>query len=228
LITKFVSSRKIKYAYKNNGFFSAIVEGPRGIGKSSYSLKVLHDIYSSNGYDNDEAWRMALDRTLFEIKDIINFLDKSLRSENREIAMIWDDAGVHASNLDWFVNIRQVKHLQALMDTIRGSVSGLLMTAPNQGGLLKFIRRYDNFILQIIYDPRGGEYRICKGYIKRSLPSGKQLVFSKFRDYYRCRLPQWVYEEYCKKRDKYTVHSLDSLKKLGEKKYEKHRGNRGN
>ena len=89
-----VLSKKILSSHKTNGFTSAIIEGARGIGKSSYALKVFHDVFISMGWNDNVAWDMALDRILYRMNDIIDFLDKSVDKKDREVGFIWDDAGV--------------------------------------------------------------------------------------------------------------------------------------
>ena len=111
-------------------------------------------------------------------------------------------------------HIKEIHLLQSLMDTIRGSINGMLMTTPNQGQLLKFLRRYDNYVIQIMYGEGGGWYRLAKGYIKYTLPSGKQLVYPKFWDKFSCYLPKRVYEKYMEKRESYNVRNIKSLEDI--------------
>jgi len=211
-----VLAKKILSAYKTNGFTSATVEGPRGIGKSAYSLKTLYDIYSSLGYHEDVAWDMALDRMLYRIKDIIKFLGDSSDKTNHEICFVWDDAGVFGSNLKWYTDIKLVHLLQSMMDTIRGSVNGMILTCPNQGQLLKFLRRYDNYIVELSHTEQGGWNRVAKGYIKRTLPSGTQRIYPNYHDYFSCYLPIEVYKKYQKKRNQYNLENIMALKKAQE------------
>jgi hypothetical protein len=208
-----VLAKKLLSSHKTNGFTSAIVEGPRGIGKSSYALKVFYDVFEAMDYNETAAWDMALDRVLFRIKDIIQFLDDNVDKEDREIGFIWDDAGVFGSNLTWYTDIKLVHLLQSMMDTVRGSLNGMLLTCTNQGQLLKFLRRYDNHIINISYAEQGGWNRIAKGYIKRTLPSGMQRVYPNFHDYFSCHLPIDIYERYQVKRMQYNKENITALKK---------------
>jgi len=207
-----VLAKKLLSAHKTNGFTGAIITGPRGIGKSSYALKVLYDVFIAMDYNETAAWDMALDRVLFRIKDIIQFLDDNTDKEEREIGFIWDDAGVFGSNLTWYTNIKLVHLLQSMMDTVRGSLNGMLLTCTNQGQLLKFLRRYDNHIVIISYAEQGGWNRIAKGYIKRTLPSGMQRVYPNFHDYFSCRLPTHIYKRYQIKRMQYNKENITALK----------------
>jgi hypothetical protein len=213
----YVVSRKIYYAYQSNSFFSAIIEGRRGIGKSSYSLTIMHDLFMYLGYEDDVAWDMAIERMLYNISDIVDFIDQS-NGDKKEAVFTWDDAGVFGGNMRYFSHMKEVNLLSSLMDTIRSSVGGVLLTCPSQFGLLKFLRRYDNYLINVIYNPDGGWNRIAKGYLKTSLPSGKCIIYYKFSDYYSAYLPKKVYAEYMQKRNRYNKENAEYLKELIEKK----------
>jgi len=213
----FVATNRILGAYKRNGFFSATVTGARGIGKSSYALKVLQDVYTALGYDNETAWRMALDRCLYRIVDVVDFLEKSSNQKEHEVAFIWDDASVFAAGARWLTHHREMILLQAIMDTVRGSVSAMILTCPDLLKLARFLRRYDDYLIKIGYSPRGGMYREAKGYVRRILPSQQIRVYRNYLDSYSCYLPNWVYDEYCLKRDDYNRENTRYLKELLEK-----------
>ena len=205
-------SKKILWAWRSGGFTSGIVEGPRGIGKSGYAMNILHDVFLCQGYHDEVAWDMALDRMLYRITDIINFLDKSTRKRKPETMFVWDDAAVFGSSMTYFSDFKMVHLLQAMMDTIRGSVSGMILTCPNQGQLLKFLRRYDAYIIRINYVEEGGYNRVAKGYLWRSLPSGLQRIYPNFHDFYSCRLPNDIFERYQRRRKKYNIENIRALK----------------
>ena len=213
----YVVSKKIFYSYKQNGFFSAIVQGKRGIGKSSYALTIMHDVFVYMGYDDETAWQMAIDRMLYNISDIVNFIEQS-NGDKKEACFTWDDAGVYGNALAYFSRMKEVNLLSSLMDTIRSSVGGVLLTCPSQFGLLKFLRRYDNYLIEIIYNPVGGWNRIAKGYLKHSLPSGKVYIYPKFTDYYSAYLPKKVYAKYMEKRNAYNQENARYLKDMIDRK----------
>ncbi len=213
----YVVSKKIYYAYKTNGFFSAVVQGRRGVGKSSYALTIMHDLFVYMGHEDSVAWQMAIDRMLYNISDIVSFIENS-SGDKKEAVFTWDDASVFGGNLRYFSHMKEVNLLSSLMDTIRSSVGGVLLTCPSQFGLLKFLRRYDNYIIDISYGFEGGWNRIAKGYLKCSLPSGKGLVYYKFSDFYSAYLPKKVYALYMEKRNKYNEDNARYLKELINKK----------
>jgi len=56
------------------GFISAIIEGKHRIGKSSYALHIIHDIFVSPGHMPEETQYMAIDLMIYTIYDIIYIL----------------------------------------------------------------------------------------------------------------------------------------------------------
>jgi len=214
----FISTKHIIGAWNNNGFYSANIVGARGHGKSSYALQVLHEVLMELGYDDETAWNMTLGRILYKIPDIIKLLDVSVGKDKREVCFIWDDAGVFGSGQRWFTHHNEMQELHTLMDTIREASAGILLTCPDLMQLAKFLRRYDDYLIRISFDPRGGMYRIAKGYIKRVTPAQQVRVYTKFYDKYNCRLPNWVYAAYSEKRKQYNKENLEELKKIYKKR----------
>lgn len=205
-----VLSKKILAAHPN-GFVGALIVGKRGIGKSTYGLIVLHEIYIKLGYTENQAWREALNRCLFHLKDVIDFLEQSALSDDKEIALLWDDTGIYASGMSYFSNFKMVERLKSVLDVVRSSLSGLIMTTPSQSGILGFLNQYDDYLVTIKY-ARSGYDRIATGYIRRTLPSGKRLVYKRYVDYYSCYIPKWVYDLYNQKRKQCYSELLKQLK----------------
>lgn len=139
-------------------------------------------------------------------------LEDASTSDSKERVILWDDIGVHAGSGRWFTNMKQVVRLKGIMDMIRECTCGLLMTTPTQSGILGFLRSYDDLLVQISYDMRGGYYRNAKIYRKYALPSGKRLVFHQGTDHYSAYLPNWVFKKYSKKRKDCWIRLVNELK----------------
>lgn len=211
-----------------NGFVGAIVEGKRGVGKSSYCIKVMKGVYQElYGLNDEDAYNMALEHVLFDLDDVIPFLKKAIDSDSMIPVVTWDDAGVHGSNIRWFTNMHQVELLKAMTDTVRTGVTGLLLNCPERSGLLKILRNYNDYIVDIIKTGSGGgrgynSYgRYARGYNLYRLPSGTVRVYKNFQDEYSCYLPKWVYEKYMIERKKYFQKAVEAMeamqKKMGKK-----------
>jgi len=203
-------TQKILVAYPN-GFCGAIITGPRGIGKSCYALNVAWEVFRNLGYDDDASWNMALDCCKFTIEEVVEFIKNNIISPDKAHLLIWDDAGTYAGTTKWWTDRHALDKLKGVTDTIRTGVCSLLITTPSESDLTKFLRNYDDYMIQIRYHTDGGKYRMAKGYIKRTLPSGKRVVYSKFKNRFYLYLPDWVYTKYKKMRDDVLIKQLGMI-----------------
>ena len=201
------------YPYK---FVGALIYGQRGIGKTSLALNVAWEVFRMAGHDEKESWDLALNSCKFTMDDVLETIEGHARAKDKARILIWDDVGVHASNMEWWDNRDLLKRLKAVTDMIRTGVCGLILTTPSQGGILKFLREYDDYIVDIGYCEES-RYRLAKGYIRRTLPSGTLRIYPKFKNKYRVMLPDWVFEKYNESRLDIFLSELDRLKKAGKK-----------
>jgi len=217
-----IESRTIKsilYARKTNGLYSSIVTGARGIGKSSYCIQVLFRIFRILGYEIEESWQMALDRTLYKIPEVIDFLDASSDKENRDI-FIWDDAGVFAGGVRWLTNQQEMVLIESICDTLRDCVYGVLFTVPDVRTLSRRIRTYDDYLVKIHHlkykdqekFSNGETIREARLYKKIITPASQVRVYKQYYDSFDVMLPEWVYEKYKEKRHRYTKENISILK----------------
>jgi len=219
----FILAKKIIQAHPN-GFIGAIVEGKRGMGKSAYCIKIMKEVYQTM-YDctETEAWKYALKHILFDLDDVIPFLKQASDSDDMIPVCTWDDAGVHGSNIRWFTNMHQVEMLKAMTDTIRTGVTGFLLNCPSKTGLLKVLRHYDDYLVNIIKttgpskEGYNGYDRIGRGYNLYRLPDGKLRVYKHFEDHYSCYLPNWVYKEYMVVRKMYFQKAVAVMEEMQKK-----------
>jgi len=203
-------TEKILVAHPN-GFCGAIITGPRGIGKSCYAINVAWEVFRNLGYDETTSWIMALDCLKFTIQDVVDFIKKNVLSPDKAHLLIWDDAGTYAGTTKWWTDRNALDNLKGVTDTIRTGVCSLIITTPSESDLTKFLRNYDDYIIQIRYHIDGGKYRMAKGYLKRTLPSGKRVVYSKFKNRFYVMLPNWVYEKYKGMRDEILIEQLGMI-----------------
>ena len=198
-----------------NGFVGAIVEGKRGVGKSSYCIKVQKEVYQDL-YDlsDTDAYNMALKYTVFEIDEIITLCKEARKQKKMIPCLTWDDAGVGGSNIQWFINMHGVQQLRAFTETIRTALTGFLINCTSRQGLLKHIREQDDFVVEIIKTSGDGWSREARGYNMFKLPSGTVRVYRSFADKYSCYLPKWVYEEYTPVREAYLDRALSEMEEM--------------
>lgn len=217
-----IESRTIKsilYARKNNGLYSSIVTGARGVGKSSYAIQVLFRIFRTLGHEVDESWQMALDRTLYKVPEVIEFLEKSQDKEHKDL-FIWDDAGVFAGGVRWLTNQKEMVFVESICDTLRDCVYGVLFTVPDVRTLSRRIRTYDDYLVKIhrlkYKDQQqfknGETIREARLYKKIITPASQVRVYKQYYDSFDIMLPGWVYDKYQEKRHRYSKENIRLLK----------------
>jgi len=205
-----------------HGFTSATVTGKRGAGKTAYALKVAREIGKYDGLDEAGQWKFAIDSCIFSMDDIIKVL-KSHDYKNRAKILIWDDAAVHGSSMNFFLKMKDVAILKGLMDTVRTSTEALLLTCPDQGSLLKFLRRYGDF--RITVHKHDDWERRAVGYQKFRFRHQAFRERKLWVDEFSCFIPDKYYHPYMKKRDRYKD---ELLKELTQRKKEAERRRKKN
>lgn len=196
-----------------DSFSSFYILGKRGIGKSSYALKVLHEVFMSPplNYLDEPAWSEALNCLQFTIGDVVTYLSKLSNRNEKAVCLLWDDLRVFASGSKYFTDMKLVQRLIGMFDSIRTVTNCVLLTCPSMEGTLSFLRSYDDYMIKIGYGAEGGWNRVASGYLWSTLPSGKKLVYKKFVDNYSCHLPNWVYGKYMVRRRKVLKDALVDL-----------------
>jgi len=196
-----------------DGFVGAIVEGKRGVGKSSYCIKIMKEVYQElYSLDDDTAYDKALEHLVFDIDDIIDICKKARQQHKMVPVLTWDDAGVHGSNIQWFINMHGVQELRALVETIRVALTGFLINCTSRHGLLKHLREQDDYIINIIKVV--GYNRAARGYNLYKLPSGMTRVYRNFEDRYSCYLPKRVYQKYLPIRESYLDKAIETMSRM--------------
>lgn len=222
-------SQKIVRSHPD-GYCGAVVDGPRGYGKSAFCMHVMREVYQYiDGTDKVDAWKKVINNIFFTMNDVINALkivesidmDNVIESQRQFMIPVicWDDAGMHGGRLKHFVDMKIADKLNSVMDTARDAVSGFLMNAPEREGLLSFIRRYrDNFWVNITLNPNGGSYSRQAVVRKRvTMPDGRMRWRKFFTTSFNCYVDKWVYEEYKRKKIKAVQEGIRHLEELANK-----------
>jgi len=201
----FVLAKYIRQAVANDGFVGAIVYGRQRLGKSSYGLQVLHEIYGD--------WETALKYCLFDLRDVVDVLEKSVKSDEKIPALMWDDCGVHGNKMLYFSNRNLVRYLNSLLDVVGINLGGLILTTPSPANVLRALRGYEFYRAKVfIRDDSGG--RRVVGYQSSLLPSGSRIIRRKFSDFYNVMLPNEVWEKYQHQRKRYLTVALKGLREF--------------
>lgn len=224
-------SKKIVRSHPD-GYCGAVIDGPRGYGKSAFCLHTMREVYQYvDGIRRVDAWKKVLNNIFFSMNQVIDALkiveeidmDNVIESQREFMIPVicWDDAGMHGGRLKHFVDMKIADKLNSVMDVARDSVSGFLMNAPEREGLLSFIRRYrDNFWVNITWNPDGiNQYqRLAVARKRITMPDGRQRWRKFFTTKFSCYVDKWVYEEYKKKKIEAVKEGLRNLEELAKKK----------
>ena len=210
------SMAKQYFVRGKNGFTSATVTGERRIGKTMYCLQNVYQICRYEGQSQREAWTSALNAIVFTMDDLVKIIKKHSHNNRRKF-MIWDDAAVYGSGLLYRYNADNAMVLKALMDTIGTRVRLLFLTCPDMEGLMKFLRRYQDYLINIeVYGEtfgwNGRLATVLKPYRKKNLSRGWRRAFN---DEYNVRIENWVYEKYVELRDSYADTIIKELLEYG-------------
>jgi len=196
------------------GYIGAIIEGERGAGKSIYAQKIMAKVfYDTEDIDQDQAYKKALDHTLYSIQDFCSLIDYNIRHDIVSPVICLDDATVHFNSYKFFTDQKIVVRLKGVFDTIRSAVTGLLMTCPSRKMLLNFLRQYDDYKIKIIRQRGANDYeRIARAYRFLYMPDErKYTVQVPWQDRYNCYLLNKYYLPYEAKRKMYLKKVNDEL-----------------
>jgi len=205
-----------------NGFVGFVIQGERGLGKSMYAYKVMAKIYQQyNELDEYEAYAMALNHMLFSPHDLINMIKNNLKTSYITPVICLDDATVHFNSYKFFVDLHEVILLKGMFDTIRTVLTGLLMTCPTRRNLLKFLRDYDDYKIEIKYNEGGGWERKARCYQFNYYPDDRKYrVIVPYQDKYSVYVPgdendeSSPYGAYMSKRKYYLQQINEQLERL--------------
>ncbi len=193
----------------NTALTGAVIYGGQRVGKSSYALRVMFDIYRN--------WDDVLKYTFFKIEDLIQALRRAIKDDYVIPVIMLDDAAIGGSNQLYFTNKNLTMYLSALTDVMGTAVKGVLLTTPNPESLLKTLRGYEFYRIKIT-KANSGYDRIATGYRTVLLPSGTRNVAKEFKDTFNALIDDDAYSRYIKMRKGYMTEALNNLESVLNKK----------
>ena len=201
-----VLSRKIRSAVKRYDFESAFLVGPQGMGKTTYGMLVLYEIYRD--------WDLVLHYTVFDPRPVLYELKECLTTGRRIPTILFDDAGIHLSKYLPQIegNAELVMVLNATYNLIRTVTGGVIFTSPDMD-ILKELRK-KSWWIGTPTAPHGREHpkRYLVLYRKRIMPTGHTRVYRSAEDeYWLTMIPGDVRKEYEDKRRDALLPVIDRL-----------------
>ena len=208
---KSITAKKIIDAYINNAFFGLIIYGRQGIGKTTYMLKVMYDVYGS--------WDLVFKHLVFSLDDLVDVIKND---DKRFIVIGWDDAGIHGHKYRYFRSRESAELISAWLDAIRTQVSALLITTVNPMNLLKPIRDSLGFMFGKVTLVNSYGEREITVYNRTFLPTGASFVRKSYVEFFSAKLDDNVYKKYLEMRDAFYKEAkkrlIDALEKYNDEK----------
>ena len=231
-------------SYNRRGYVGGIISGEFGKGKTVTAIKIAGKILQVKyGYTEEQAWDEVIDNyMIFTSDDFLNLTNKmtenydwenmtyteilQAKREMRYPVLIWDDAGIHASSKKEVFDRSSAWDIQSEYDTIRDITSCMILTVPEEGELMKFLRSYrSNYFVELaVPHGLGDPYkRIMYFYrYERDSKTGNMKRKLKWKTdpstAHSIHLPDWAYGKYDKKR---TLAKIKHNERLVEKKQER-------
>jgi len=208
----FITTKKIDEAYKYERFFGLIIYGDQGVGKSTYMLKVLYDVYGD--------WDIVFEHIIFSFDDLIDLIKKTreMSKRNERIKVIgWDDAGIYGHKYIYFRKREAVELVSAWIDVVRTRIASILITTINPFNLLKPIRESTGFKFGKVVRLNKDDDRQITVYNRTILPNCKTYVKKMYVDTFTARLPDNIYSRYLEMRKKFYEVAEARLVEIAEK-----------
>jgi len=202
-----VTAHHIRQNFKNNECQNFIVYGPLGVGKTSYSLQVLMEIYEKD-IERDGLIQTLSQYFFHTPSEMLRTLRKF---PTRIPAIAGDDLGVHLYALDFQKPL--VKSMTKMFQMIRTRTSSVIMTTPTPTLILGKLRCFPQTVTIKIKKNSGWEQhgrplrdlRTARAYRSWLLPDLQKLRIKKlYEDVFGVYLDRELYEWCCKKREIYV------------------------
>ncbi|AZG03103.1 hypothetical protein [Sulfolobus spindle-shaped virus] len=218
-----ILASEIYKAYKEGSFLNVIIFGKQGAGKTTYALRVAKEVLKmiDKNLDEQTAWEKALSYLAFNVREalqklaIIVELHKQGHIDSRLPLLIMDDASIDLIKYNWYDKENQ--EFFKLNVLARTWVSAIIYTSPMMSDISKFLREKGWMVVKIT---RNGGYKDTESVAKlygRVIKLNKQHTdfVGRYKpiaiDRFTRRMPDRIYEEYMRKRNRVMVSIAERL-----------------
>ena len=180
---------------KTSSFYGAVIVGLQGCGKTTLALNVAREIIiHDTKCSNLESWDEAMKLVVHSFEELLDRIEGATYNNKRKL-IIWDDAGVSLGTYAHTKGFATIDDLQGVINLIRTSVEALIITTPALSGLVKFLREYNFYKIEITKAEGGGWQRRATTRHLQNSKSGKRW-FKTYSDVYSCYMPQVKFDKY--------------------------------
>ena len=219
-LIKLVLDRHPTSKNKQTGFISRMVTGDPGVGKSTYSYKILAKLhYEFNGYsrvdEEEDSYKWALDNMIYRPFELFEKVEHQRDLDMPALAWCIDDASVHMGRQLFDQDREMYRRLQGIVPTLREDVTGLFITTPNVFLIAKPLREFirKKVVIQPLAELNSFR-RMAKHYDKWYFPDDIRFRINiTFQDRFSCLVPEPFFSWYHKKKMDALNDYLRSLKR---------------
>jgi AAA+ ATPase superfamily predicted ATPase len=198
----FALTEKIKETLKEDRAYNVLLYGTQRIGKSSYVIQVLNELY---GFPELKKYMC------FSVQEFVDLANELMREGKKVPAILWDDAGFHLFVYEWHNKL--VQNAIKLIEVVNIITASLIFTSP---GLTLIVKKISDFegIRQAKIVRASKDYKdLRKAMIYRNsiFPNGKRYIRKEIEDYFYVKMPDEIYQWYRPIRESYLHTALREL-----------------
>jgi hypothetical protein len=190
-----------------------IVYGATRAGKSTYAIKSLDTAARKVG--ERVNWDFIDKRVVFDVNEILAYFEKAKKKREvageKDIGVVFDDAGVHLHAYKAFHERRFVERISSLLQVAGVYTANIVITTPSPDFVLRLIRVMDD-IKFILITRRSEITSIATIYRLRFYPPKRLTPKKVVREEFVLEI-RYI-DEYMRKRMAYTDQQIEMLKEF--------------
>ena len=207
---RYALAQEMNHAWYTNSLVGLVLYGAWNVGKSSYCIKVLMDLWDDPKGNRLDEWKHYI---VFK-PEHYTALNLYLMSKGEKAKMeIWDDAGLWLYALEWADN--KVKGAVKFLNVAKTTSAGLVLTTPTPKMIVKKVMDIEGINIGKVTRATGASQtlRIAKVYKNSMDIIGKHRINTYLEDPFNVMLPDHVWEWYNPLRVGYAKEALSMLAK---------------
>jgi hypothetical protein len=190
-----------------------IVYGMTRAGKSTYAIMSLATAAKRVGEKVD--WEFIDRRVVFDVNEIQAYFEmarvKRRTTGEKDVGVVFDDAGVHLHAYKAFHERRFVERISALLQVAGVYTANIVITTPSPDFVLRLIRAMDDTRF-ILVARRSPDTSIATVYRVKFYPPRRLMARKMLREEFDLNMPYM--DRYMEKRMAYTDQQIEMLKRF--------------
>lgn len=205
-------AERINHAWYTNSLVGCVLYGAWNVGKSSYCVKVLMDLWNDPKGKRLDEWKYYV---VFK-PEHYTALNLYLMSKGERAQFeVWDDAGLWLYALEW--SDSKVKGAVKFLNVAKTTSAGLVLTTPTPKMIVKKVTDIEGINIGKVTHTTGApgtaNLRVAKIYTNTMDILGNRRIRTFVEDPFSVMLPDHVWEWYNPLRKSYAMEALTILAK---------------